>query len=509
MKKFIAFAVFILFSYLSGASGPGDLPYNILGEAKYSDGMLADGANVTVTNLNTSESIYDIVGVDGNSGYAGWYLVNLADLQNGYEDGDIIKIFIRGVGNHSNWIGVNYTIVNTSEAVSQMVNVILHPPDSIPPSTIESIGTPKHENFVNINTSIWLNATDDENGVGVSYTHYEIWWDSNDDGTVDTILENSTVYDDSDKDLNTEIGEISVLINFSHEGLHKIKWYSADLLGNIEELKEASHYVDDSKPFSHINQIPYLQNNIPFMINSSYNDTGCNGGAGVKEVMLYFRYSYDNATWSSWMLYAKSKDGKWLFHAPYAPAYYEFYSIAVDNVGNIEAHNGIEAMAYVPLKTFTFELKEGWNLFTIPCVNDYKASTLLENISGCSIFLGWNTSSQRFDVYVPGCPYDFAIEDGKGYFVAVEYPTFFALLDEPIENIHVNLSVGWNILGCCKSSYNASYIYGSIPYCTILLTWNTSIGNFNVYATGAPYDFVVRRGEGFIVAVSEQSIWQE
>ncbi|HEC75996.1 MAG TPA: hypothetical protein ENI33_01905, partial [Thermoplasmatales archaeon] len=109
-----------------------------------------------------------------------------------------------------------------------------------------------------------------------------------------------------------------------------------------------SHIVDDTPPTAIINAItPYNQTSIPFEITYNASDDAC----GLKEVWLYFRYSYDNSTWSDWLPYAKSNNGEWIFHAPYAPAYYEFYSMAVDNLGNAEAYDGIEAMAYVPLQT--------------------------------------------------------------------------------------------------------------------------------------------------------------
>lgn len=156
------------------AGGPGPFPYNILGEVKYADGLPADGANVTVTNLNTSESLYDIVGLEGNAGYPGWYRVNLADLPSGYSDGDLIEVMVRGVGNYSGWIGINYTVVDTEESFTQIVNVVVYPPDNNPP-TISNISSFA---YFDSNLCLWIvnisaNVTDDTgiDVVCVNITH--------------------------------------------------------------------------------------------------------------------------------------------------------------------------------------------------------------------------------------------------------------------------------------------------------------------------------------------------
>ena len=151
----IAFAIFDV------NGQPGLPPYYILGEVKYADGTPADGANVTVTNLNTSESLYDIVGEEGGNA-SGWYHVDLSNLSSGYSDGDLIKIMVRGVGNYSGWIGINYTVVNTTETYSQIVNVVVYPPDENPPiiSNVSSFA------YFDSNLCLWIvnvsaNITDD------------------------------------------------------------------------------------------------------------------------------------------------------------------------------------------------------------------------------------------------------------------------------------------------------------------------------------------------------------
>ena len=76
--------IFIIFSSLVPVYGqPPDPPqfHYIVGSATYGgNGPFANGALVTVTNINTSETLTDIVGISGKSNQSGWYLVDLLDL---------------------------------------------------------------------------------------------------------------------------------------------------------------------------------------------------------------------------------------------------------------------------------------------------------------------------------------------------------------------------------------------------------------------------------------------
>ncbi|HEC77005.1 MAG TPA: DUF2341 domain-containing protein [Thermoplasmatales archaeon] len=156
---------------------------------------------------------------------------------------------------------------------------------------------------------------------------------------------------------------------------------------------------------------------------------------------------------------------------------------------------------------FSFLLNQGWDLITLPCENEYNASSLYNAMEGCSIILSWNASMQDFEVYVPGSPYDFAIEDGHGYFIGMKNDSIFSLVDTPIENVSIPLYIGWNILGWFKSTpTNASTLLNSIQGCNIVLRWSANIQDFELYVPGAN-DFVITRGDGFLVAVDEQSIW--
>jgi len=107
--------------------------------------------------------------------------------------------------------------------------------DNEPPVTEKEVGEPNVDDYyVKTTTPITLTATDC--GSGVDYIHYEVWWDSDDNGVVDTNLVDEDVDDDE------------VTFYFDRESLHEIRWYAVDNLENIEEEHTQEHAVDETAP---------------------------------------------------------------------------------------------------------------------------------------------------------------------------------------------------------------------------------------------------------------------
>ncbi|HEC76453.1 MAG TPA: hypothetical protein ENI33_04250 [Thermoplasmatales archaeon] len=224
---------------------------------------------------------------------------------------------------------------------------------------------------------------------------------------------------------------------------------------------------------------------------------------GVAEVKINISYPNGlkiNVTMSN-------VNNKYYYNESYHVAgFYTYFIWAIDSSGNINKSSTYTfAIENIP---YALYLYKGWNLITLPCENSYNASSLFNDINGCSIILGWNASIDDFNLYVPGSPYDFAIENGHGYFIGMSHDSIFSLADIPIENVSVPLYIGWNILGWFNSwQTNASSLYNAIDNCTLVLSWNASMQDFDLYAPGVPDDFVVARGDGFMIAVDEESIW--
>lgn len=84
--------------------------------------------------------------------------------------------------------------------------------------------------------------------------------------------------------------------------------------------------------------------------------------------------------------------------------------------------------------------------------------------------------------------------------------TNFSVSGIPIENVSIPLYRGWNSLGWFKeSAINASLLFESINDSMVLLKWDAVEQDFLLYVPHAP-DFVIYRGDGFFIAVSNYSI---
>ena len=86
---------------------------------------------------------------------------------------------------------------------------------------------------------------------------------------------------------------------------------------------------DDAPPISSLNALASPQQDVPFSVAYLATDTG----SGVASVDLYYRVAP-----APWTFFATSTGGlPFVFTSPEGPATYELYSIATDNIGNVEA----------------------------------------------------------------------------------------------------------------------------------------------------------------------------
>lgn len=144
------------------------------------------------------------------------------DLSNYIEEGEWITITV-------------YATDAAANTGSDTVTVIWDEGDTTPPVTEKTIGEPNEEEGYIIwpHTPITFDATDDESGV--NYIHYEVWWDSDGDGIVDTLMGSEEVYD--------------VTLTFSVNmwgvpfGIIELRWYAVDNAGNVEDMHYQEHYV--------------------------------------------------------------------------------------------------------------------------------------------------------------------------------------------------------------------------------------------------------------------------
>jgi parallel beta-helix repeat protein len=185
----------------------------------------------------------------------------------------------------------------------------------------------------------------------------------------------------------------------------------------------------------------------------------------------------------------------------------------VDSPYNV---SGGDSMDMYPLtrSLFHMNVSGGWNLVAIPGAHSHTASSLGQNISGCSIVARWNATSSTFESYLVGVSppgMDYAIKDGVGYFVYMDNDSGFSMADNPISGVSVDLYTGWNTPGWYNdTATNASSLGAAIDNCTIVAYWNASSSTFESYLVGVSppaMDFHIERGVGVFVYVTKPGVW--
>jgi PKD repeat protein len=155
-------------------------------------------------------------------------------------------------------------------------------------------------------------------------------------------------------------------------------------------------------------------------------------------------------------------------------------------------------------------LYTGWNLITVPIENDWMASTLAENISGCQMISWFDAENQTYKTHIIGVPgYDFEIQDGYGLFILVDQSGNLTMSGVSLSYVTVPLSVGWNMIGWYHYyDTTASSLAGNISGCQMVSWFDAGNQTFKTHIVGVPgYDFTITRGMGLFVLVDAASVW--
>jgi len=152
--------------------------------------------------------------------------------------------------------------------------------DVISPCTEKKVGEPKFgekDKWVTSHTPFNLTAEDNPGGSGVDKTFYRIWYNGS----------------------WTPWMEYSGNFTLNGEGKHYLEYYSVDKAGNVEEVHNQTHYVDDSPPVTNLSYgSPYYTNGTEEWITTStliyLNATDLpECGCGVNHTY----YRINNGTW--------------------------------------------------------------------------------------------------------------------------------------------------------------------------------------------------------------------
>jgi hypothetical protein len=187
------------------------------------------------------------------------------------------------------------------------------------------------------------------------------------------------------------------------EGFYEFYTIANDTDGNGEKPPPSADAIcghDITPPSSSMKSIvPYWTMMSPLPIDATAIDLY----SGVATVELWFRYSSDNASWIAWESFAvdDTTPWSWDFNFPYVVGFYEFCSIAVDNVGNPE------------FKTLTAETTVG---FADRVTQPSNVSVVLSGSSLEDVTIFWDLSP----------------DDGGGNYMVVGYYVFRGTTYDPI-----------------------------------------------------------------------------
>ena len=166
---------------------------------------------------------------------------------------------------------------------------------------------------------------------------------------------------------------------------------------------------------------------------------------------------------------------------------------------------------FVPLEiTLTLDLFQGWNLITVPVENTWTAEALGQNITGSTVVIRFNASTQTFLTHVVGTSHDnFPIGDGVSYYVYCTSDTNLTMTGLPLETTTVHIYQGWNLIGWFKETPTTAESLGqSIAACTVVIRFDGATQLFTTHVVGTPHDnFTLTRGMGLFIYTTSESDW--
>ncbi|TET90652.1 MAG: hypothetical protein E3J35_06130 [Methanomassiliicoccales archaeon] len=183
----------------------------------------------------------------------------------------------------------------------------------------------------------WDPWFDGNPSIAVDGGDVHVAWESQEDGDIDI---NYRFFGGPVQRINMDTGtawqtDPSVV---AKDGRVHVVW--KDRRDGDADIYYRSGVVDTSDPASSADPIsPYWQTNSTLAVLWTATDDH-----GLANISLYSRFSPDNSSWSAWeewgfidTLSGNSSIGSFIFTAPYGEGFYEFYTIANDTAGNLEA----------------------------------------------------------------------------------------------------------------------------------------------------------------------------
>ena len=212
-----------------------------------------------------------------------------------------------------------------SEIATVNIAIQTHNVDESAPSTSKTVGIPKYgvnDVWVTSYTSFNLTASDNIDGAGVDVIRYRIWHDGE----------------------WTSWIEYTCNFSLSGESKHYIEYYSIDKAGNVEEVHNQTHDVDDTPPSTSSSLSGTLGQNSWYRSNVTVTLTATDTQSGINT-------TYYKINGGDWQIYTTpfNLTGNGMHQINYS---------SIDNLGNIENVQSITMKIDKTLPTITITKPE-------------------------------------------------------------------------------------------------------------------------------------------------------
>ena len=151
-------------------------------------------------------------------------------------------------------------------------------------------------------------------------------------GLVDTVKINITGPEGFALEVTMNEGSYYYEDVYTTMGMYDYFIWANDTNGNIATSDTYSFIITDfDMPTSAVNLLSAWKKAVPFDVTATAYDN-----TGVATVTLWYQYSESGTEWTDWTFYGTDEDEPWSWSFTGSDGYYEFYSIAIDDYGNVE-----------------------------------------------------------------------------------------------------------------------------------------------------------------------------
>ena len=444
-------------------------PYPLYGYALDKAGNTLSGANVTLTNQNTSEVEYD------DTSASGWYSQDAANFPSGYTNGDTITYMVNYSG--TTYQNLSYSCVINTTIGGNDANITLDQAPTTP--TGSSIaGT---TNYTGDTLTVTGAGSTDADGDPVTY-QYE-FRRTNASGTVVQALSDTNTYT-----LQTADAHDSIYVN---------------VYGRGDEV--------NSHAYETVNRT--VTNSVPIL--ASIGDKSGDTQAQVTVDANATDADSDTQTYSCnrtdlFSDFSTSSGlGHWTPSCAQAGTYHVDFGVS-DGYGG--ADNETIAIT-VNSVTFDTPLFDGWNLLAWIADADGTAGEFAGIVPSAEYITEKNATTGNYVTFVPAAPNDnnFTTTKGRGYYARTTATSPFSR--GTIDGVQYDtlLPVGWSIIGWTNSSsMTAEQVVNDIGgNCQYVTTKNATTGNYDTFVPAAPTEnnFYLGQGLAYFVRMTVETTW--